>query len=152
MMRRGLFRTIQGAPSARRAIAWQAAKFALVGFVNMAVDFAVFFFALAALTSSLVAANVLAWMVAVSGSYVLNSLVTFAAESGRRLGLRAYAAFVASQVLGLAVNTTTLVICATLMPLIGAKAAAILVGFAVNFSLARFVVFGRAQARGGSPS
>lgn len=142
MMRLSLVRMISALPPARRAVAWQVAKFAGVGFVNMAVDFAVFFLALAALTSSLVAANVLAWVVAVSGSYVLNSLVTFAAESGRRLGLRAYAAFAASQVLGLAANTTTLVICAALMPLIAAKAAAILVGFAVNFSLARFVVFG----------
>ena len=33
----------------------------------------------------LIAANVLAWMVAVSGSYVMNSYVTFAAESGRKL-------------------------------------------------------------------
>ncbi len=143
---------IDAAPPAQRAFAFQAAKFAGVGFINATVDFAVFFFALTALALSLVAANVLAWMVAVSGSYVLNSLITFAAESGRRLGTRAYITFVASQVLGLLANTAMLVICAAFIPLIAAKVAAIVVGFAVNFSLARFVVFGGAQARSGSPS
>ncbi len=119
----------------------QAAKFALVGFVNLVVDFSVFFLALSWLTSSLVAANVLAWTVAVSGSYVLNSLITFAAESGRRLSFRAYAAFVFSQVLGLVANTATLLAVAAFAPILIAKAVATLAGFVVNFSLARFVVF-----------
>ena len=39
-----------------------------------------------------------AWLVAVTGSYVMNSSVTFAAESGRKLRWRAYAAFVVSGV------------------------------------------------------
>ena len=130
-------------PAGRRAVAWQAVKFAMVGFVNLAVDFGIFFLALTFLTGSLVAANVLAWCVAVSGSYVLNSFITFATESGRRLRLRAYAAFVASQVTGLLAGTTTLVVAATVMPVLGAKVAATLVGFLVNFSLARLLVFRR---------
>ena len=54
----------------------------------------------------LIPANVLAWLLAVSGSYVMNSFITFAAESGRRLHWRAYGAFVASGVAGVITNTT----------------------------------------------
>ncbi len=129
--------------AARRRMAAQAAMFAAVGFVNLAIDFGVFLLALALLTRSLVVANVLAWMVAVSGSYVMNSRLTFAQESGRRLRLRDYARFAVSQLAGLVANTTTLVVAATVLPVIGAKIAATLVGFVVNFALARIVFFGR---------
>jgi hypothetical protein len=49
----------------------------------------------------LIPANVLAWLVAVSGSYVMHCFITFAAESGRQLRWRAYGAFVAFGVVGL---------------------------------------------------
>lgn len=133
--------------AAERALAWQATKFGLVGFINVAVDFAVFLLALAFLTSSLVGANVLAWIVAVSCSYVLNSFITFAAESQRKLRWRAYAAFVASQIAGIIANTTTLVLAAMVMHVVLAKIAATVVAFAVNFTFARLFVFGRAQSQ-----
>lgn len=127
--------------SGHRALAMQAVMFGLVGFVNLAVDFCVFLMAYAWLTHSLVVANVLAWIVAVTGSYVLNSRLTFARLSAGRLGLRDYATFVASQVGGLLANTTTLVLAATVMPVVAAKVLATLAGFAVNFTLARLIVF-----------
>lgn len=132
--------------AAHRALAAQTIMFALVGFANVAVDLSVFFFALNVLTNSLVLANVASWIVAVSGSYVMNSYLTFAHESGRRLRLRNYAAFAASQVAGLFANTATLVMVATVLPIIGAKIVAILVAFVVNFTLARIFVFGRRRA------
>ena len=49
-----------------RAIALKAVSFGLVGVVNTVIDASVFFLALATLTKSLVVANVLAWLVAVS--------------------------------------------------------------------------------------
>jgi len=109
--------------------------------VNSLVDLGLFLLALNYLTSSLVAANVLAWTVAVSGSYVMNSFITFAAESGRQLSVKAYLSFVASQVLGLIAATTTLVLCALVMPVLYAKLLAIGVSFLVNFSISHFVVF-----------
>jgi putative flippase GtrA len=93
------------------------------------------------LTSSLIVANVLAWSVAVTGSYVMNSFITFAAESGRRLNWRSYTAFVASQILGLLAATATLVLAANVMPVLYAKLLAIAVSFLVNFSISNFVVF-----------
>ena len=126
-----------------RVLVGQAARFAVIGVVNTSIDFGVFLFALAYITSSLVAANVLSWTVAVTGSYVMNSFITFAAESGRTLRLRSYAGFVGSGLAGLIANTATLLIAAKLLllPVVLAKVLAIGVSFLVNFSLARFIVF-----------
>jgi putative flippase GtrA len=89
----------------------------------------------------LIAANVLSWLVAVSCSYVMNSFITFAHESGRKLSWRAYGTFVASGIAGVIANTTTLVVAAHWMPVIAAKLLAIIASFLVNFSLSHFVVF-----------
>jgi putative flippase GtrA len=94
-------------------------------------------------TISLIAANIVSWTVAVSGSYVMNSSITFAAESGRKLRWGAYLTFIASGILGWLANTATLVFAAQalLLPVWIAKAVAILASFIVNFSLSHFVVF-----------
>jgi putative flippase GtrA len=125
----------------RRAVGLKALSFALVGLVNTAVDATVFFLLLGYATSSLIVANVSAWLVAVTGSYVMNSFTTFAAETGRRLRLKDYAGFVGSGVAAVIATTTTVVVAANYMPVWGAKAIAILVSFAVNFSITHFVVF-----------
>ena len=126
-----------------RAIVLKAASFAVVGVVNSAVDFGVFSFAYYYLGLPIVAANSLAWLVAVTGSYVMNSTITFAAESGRKLDLRRYLAFAASQLAGFVANTATVWCLVELahIPAWAAKLAAIVVSFAVNFSLSHFVVF-----------
>ncbi len=149
-----------------RALSLKAISFALIGVINVLVDFCVFFSARALLGHSagatalfdevaagcgcaepstvvLIAANVISWSVAVTSSYVMNSSITFAAESGRRLRLRSYAMFVAAGAAGWFVNTSALVFAAQmlLLPLWAAKAVAVLAGFFVNFSLSHFVVF-----------
>jgi putative flippase GtrA len=125
----------------RQALMLKAMSFASIGVVNTLIDLGLFLLALKYLTTSLVAANVMAWTVAVSGSYVMNSYITFAAESGRLLTLKAYIAFVVSQVLGLIAATTTLVLAAVAMPVLYAKLLAIAASFLVNFSISHFVVF-----------
>ena len=125
----------------QRAVSLKALSFATVGLVNTAVDAAIFFLLIGFVTSSLVAANVAAWMVAVTGSYVMNSFTTFSAETGGRLRIRDYAGFVGSGIVAVIATTTTLVIAANFMPVWAAKALAILVSFAVNFSITHFVVF-----------
>jgi putative flippase GtrA len=149
-----------------RAVSFKAVAFALVGIVNTAVDYGVFLAARAAFDHSaaalvlfsslsnfcwfgsgamlsLVAANMLSWIVAVSGSYILNSTITFAAESGRKLRWSTYFVFVMSGVTGWLGNTTTLLIAAQvlLLPVWLAKLLAVMVSFIVNFSLSHFVVF-----------
>jgi putative flippase GtrA len=141
----------------------KAVSFALIGVVNVVVDAGVFFLVYTYLASGdvlhlfdalagwcpcaggetveLVTANVLAWAVAVSGSYVMNSFITFAAESGRRLRWRDYGTFAASGILGAIANTTALVAAAQIMPVPAAKGCAILTSFVVNFGMSHFVVF-----------
>jgi putative flippase GtrA len=126
-----------------RAVILKAASFAGVGVINSLIDYGVFLAAFYLLKLPLIPANLLSWLVAVSGSYVMNSYVTFAAESGRRLHWRAYGTFVASGIAGWIANTTTLVIASdwigVAVPV--AKLLAIGASFAVNFSLSHFVVF-----------
>jgi putative flippase GtrA len=155
-----------------RAISLKAASFALVGLVNTAVDYSVFLLARSAYqhapaalslfdavaaecrcgapgTVLLIAANMTSWTIAVTGSYILNSSITFAAESGRQLQWRRYLAFILAGVIGLVVNTAALVFAAQvlLLPVFIAKAAAVLASFVVNFSLSHFVVFRVRQDR-----
>lgn len=148
----------------RRALSLKAISFASVGVINAAVDYGVFFFTLAILTRSesayalaarvssgcqclspeswiIIPANIVAWLVAVTGSYVMNSFTTFAVESGRRLEWGAYAKFVASGIAGVTANTATVIIAVNFVPLWIGKLLAIFVGFVVNFSLSNFVVF-----------
>ncbi len=149
-----------------RAVTFKATAFAMVGVVNSAVDYGDFLVARALLDRSaaafalfasfsglcecgsaaaisLIAANAISWIVAVSGSYIMNSTITFAAESGRKLRWRAYFAFVASGIAGWIANTATLLVAAEvlLLPVWLAKLIAILASFVVNFSLSHFVVF-----------
>src|SRR5262249_44429508 len=97
---------------------------------------------------SLIAANTIAWIVSVTGSYVMNSYVTFAAETGGKPGWGGFFSLFGSRVAGWIANTTTLLVLAEvlLLPVLIAKAFAILASFVVNFSLSHFVVF-RAQPR-----
>jgi putative flippase GtrA len=154
-----------------RAFSLKAIAFGLVGVVNTAVDYVVFIlarlalehspWALAVLASAsalcqcgnvttivLIVANTMSWVVAVTGSYVMNSATTFAEESGRKLRWRAYFTFVVAGVVGWIANTATLLVAAEvlLLPVWLAKAFAILASFVVNFSMSHFVVF---RVRGG---
>jgi putative flippase GtrA len=136
--------------AARLPLLRKAATFGIVGLVNTGLDFGIFWTAVQQFGWPLIPANVLAWLIAVSGSYVMNSFITFAAESGRKLTWRSYATFVASGILGMVANTATLVAMTGIMPLLtgnkdiqlaAAKLCAILVSFVVNFSMSHFVVF-----------
>jgi putative flippase GtrA len=134
-----------------RGVTLKAASFAMVGVVNTFIDLGIFLAAYNLLELPLIPANVLAWLVAVSGSYVMNSFITFAAESGRQLRWRAYGAFVASGVAGVITNTAILVVASYWLPVLAAKLLAIAVSFVVNFSLSHFVVF-RTRERRVEPS
>lgn len=124
-----------------RAIALKAISFASIGVIITLIDFSIFWTANTILHWPLVPSNVLAWLVAVSFSYAMNSFITFGPESGRVLRWSDYATFVASGVAGMVMSTATLVALSYVMPVVAAKLISILVGFVVNFSLSHFVVF-----------
>ena len=135
----------------RRAVSLKALSFATVGLINTAVDASVFFLMLGFVTSSLIVANVSAWLVAVTGSYVMNSFTTFSAETGGKLRLKDYAGFVGSGLVAVIATTTTVVLAANVMPVWAAKGVAILVSFVVNFSITHFVVFRAKPGEAGQP-
>ena len=124
-----------------RALALKAISFAFVGVVNTVIDFSIFWTAATFLLWPLVPANVLAWLVAVSFSYAMNSFTTFGPESGRILRWRDYATFIASGIAGMVASTATLFALSFVLPVLWAKLISILVSFVVNFSLSHFVVF-----------
>ncbi len=124
-----------------RAIVLKAASFAMVGVVNTAIDFSVFWTVAEFLHWPLVPANVTAWLVAVSFSYGMNTFITFGPESGRVLRRRDYLTFLVSGVAGMVASTATLVALSYVLPVLVAKLISILVSFVVNFSLSHFVVF-----------
>ncbi len=130
----------------------KAMTFGLIGVVNAAIDFAVFWPATHALGLPSVPAKVVSWMVAVSASYVMNSLITFAAESGGKLRWRAYGAFVLSGIAGMVASVIALALADWLLRriladhdarLAAAWVCAVGASFVVNFSLSHFVVFRR---------
>src|SRR6267154_2463110 len=131
------------AASRKRATAFKAVSFGLIGFVNTAVDLGVFSFGYYVLDLPIVVANLISWAFAVTGSYVLNSTITFSIESRRALSLKTYATFIVAQLAGLAANTTTVVVASHFMPVLFGKLLATGVSFMVNFSLSHFIVFRR---------
>jgi hypothetical protein len=66
-----------------RPLAAKIASFATIGLGNTLIYFVVFTFAYKVRELPLVPSNVLSWLIAVSGSYVMNSLITFPTELGR---------------------------------------------------------------------
>ena len=134
-----------------RNLIGQMFRFGLVGLVNAGVDVAVFFATVAILTHVaslaihpdwvLILSNTCAWIVAVTGSYVLNTRFTFARHAGGKMSFRDYLLFAVSQFGGFLAHTATLVAAAKYFPLPVAKLFGIGVGFVVNFTLARVIVF-----------
>src|SRR5690348_4295694 len=104
-----------------RAILIKAATFASAGAVSTLVDVSVFSTAAIYFGWPLIAANVLSWTFGASCSYVLNSSITFAAESGRTLSFNRYLRFLLSTIAGVVCSTTTLLILSYSVPLLVAK-------------------------------
>lgn len=139
-----------------RAFLIKAITFAGIGVVNTIVDFTIFSIGYFYFGLPIIVANIISWSVAVTNSYVLNSMITFARESGRRLRLKSYLMFVPVQFGGLIANTATVVLGSRLIPhffgsifgldpVLIAKVIAIGVSFMVDFTLSYLVVFRRRE-------
>ncbi len=128
---------IWGASATRLKIA----NFALIGIGNTLVDLGVFTLAYKWFELPIVLANIIAWLVAVSGSYIMNTFITFHVETGRVLRFKHYVSFIASGALGMIATTATLVALSLYIHVMMAKLVSIFVGFAVNFTMSNLVVF-----------
>jgi putative flippase GtrA len=130
-----------------RPVGIKLLSFAAVGIVNALVDLGVFSLAYFYFGASLVISNVVAWGCAVTGSYILNTLITFARESGRALSLKTYLSFALSQMAGFVANTATVIVVSYVAPVLAGKLVALGVSFLVNFTLSHFVVFSERNVR-----
>lgn len=136
--------TIAGAWS-RYSLLTKMLSFASIGVVNVAVDVSVFTILVEGFHLPLIPSNIFSWVVAVTGSYLMNSKITFGRETGGLLSFGRYLRFAASGILGVAIGTTVLVILSTHTGIPVAKLVSIAAGFLCNFCMSNFFVF-RASA------
>lgn len=115
-------------------------KFALVGAANSAIDFCVFYTGHEIFGLSILLANLVAFLVAVTFSYVLNSLFTFSQGHRDLLDVRRSFLFVLGTTFGFIVATAALLFLATYMNLYVAKILAMVVSFCVNYNLSRTIL------------
>ena len=124
-----------------RTIVAKLFSFATIGVLNVAVDVTVFSIAYKLFDLPLVVSNIISWSVAVSGSYAMNTKITFGLETSGAFSWKQYIRFAASGALGVVFATTTLVILSQYANVFVAKFVSILAAFGVNFSMSHFVVF-----------
>lgn len=121
----------------------QILLFAAVGGVNTLIDIAIFFFLTAVIGWHLVSANLIAFVVAATNSYLLNRFVTFAGPIRHRAR---------QAILLFALVTSATAVVATLalwglvyggIPILIAKAIAVVISVVMNFLGTRQIVFSR---------
>jgi putative flippase GtrA len=136
-----IFTKIANAWRDRPVVLVKMLSFASIGVVNVIIDVIIFTILVQFLHLHLIAANILSWLVAVTGSYMMNSKITFGRETGGLLSVRRYLRFAGSGILGVAISTAVLLALSNYINIPTAKLASILAGFGVNFCMSHFVVF-----------
>ena len=136
-----IFTKITNAWRDRPVVLVKMLSFASIGVVNLIIDVVIFYILVQFLHLHLIAANVLSWLVAVTGSYMMNSKITFGRETGGLLSVKRYLRFAGSGILGVAISTTVLLALSSYISVPAAKFASIIAGFGVNFCMSHFVVF-----------
>jgi dolichol-phosphate mannosyltransferase len=128
----------------RSALVRQFARFAVVGGLGVLTNLAIFFALVDVGGLSPFIGAVAAFAVAVTQNYVLNQLWTFRERGGGRLAAARYAQFVATSLLGLAVNLAILGLLVhshDFALMVIPQCAGILGGTFVNFAASRWITF-----------
>lgn len=121
-----------------RSLASKLSRFGIVGVANSLVDLAVFSLLVAAGILPL-AANVLAWLVAVTFSYAVNSRWSF--ERGHGAEGRSIAAFVTlNALIALGVSSGAILLLADIVGLFPAKLLGMVVAAGLSFLAARWSI------------
>jgi len=116
-------------------------KFAAVGVLNTAIDFALFAALLFGAGWGLIAANSTSYLVAALNSYLVNKYWTFEDSSRGREMARRGVLFLAFGLVGLGLANFTIWILAKAMPALLAKIGAVAVAFVWNYSTNRRFVY-----------
>ena len=119
----------------------QALRFMLVGVLNTAIDFAVFFALVEGFGVAIVPANVLAFATAVINSFFLNKYWSFAGRTSSRPNTIQLPLFVAVNLVGMVLSTGILWWLAGFFPVWLAKVLATVASFIWNFVASRQLVF-----------
>jgi putative flippase GtrA len=89
------------------------ATFVAIGAVNTVIDISAFAFLYGLAGLDVVTSNVLAFLIAVTNSYALNFLITFADRRSRRGTLRSFAGFLCVAAVAMGVSTVIAKLIAT---------------------------------------
>lgn len=116
-------------------------KFATVGVVNTAVDFAVFSVAFKVIGLPILLANGIAFSVAVTNSYLMNRLWTYRGHETRRREHETFFLYILISIGGLAVSSLVIVMLAAITHWTLAKVGAIGATFAWNYLLTSRCLF-----------
>ncbi len=119
----------------------RAFRFALVGVANTAIDMALFAGLFFWADWPLLASHVAAFLVAATNSYLMNKTWTFADGSRGRAAWVKGVGFVAVAAVGLALSSLTIWLAASVVPVMVAKALAIVASFAWNYAASAKLVF-----------
>lgn len=115
-------------------------RFGLVGLVNTSVDFAIFLLLYRGLDADPLAANCIAFLIAVTNSYLLNRHWTFRASSAP-LSMANYARFLVVNSGGLVIGTLAILLLKGLLLVEWAKLIAAGLTLIWNFSTSKLLVF-----------
>lgn len=126
-------------------------RFGVVGAINTAIDFAVFFTLYSLFAVHLVIANVIAFLAAVTNSYLLNKFWSFNHLDSGPMHWRQFFLFATISVLALSVNTAILVIGEPYLPILLLKIIGAVVVPLINFVGYRYVVFATIHSKNPSP-
>ena len=127
----------------------QLSRFAVVGVLNTAIDFALFSLLYFLLETPLVIANTLAYCTGVFNSFVWNKYWTFPELSQNKNAIQQLPLFFLLYLVGLGLSNLTITILAEVMPALLAKFFAVGVSFAWNFWSSRRFVFNARRKRAG---
>lgn len=116
-------------------------RFGIVGVINTAVDIGIFSLLFYSFGASLLVANTAGYLVAVSGSFVLNKNWTFSETKHEGRAERQYLLFIGLGLGGLALSNIVVWSLTHFMPEIASKLASVVVLFVWNFGTSRLIVF-----------
>lgn len=115
-------------------------RFAVVGFLNTAIDYGLFAALFYSLRINLVMSNVLAYLFALTNSYFLNRAWTYQIKGGTRGG-RAFIMYACGNLMGVLISTVIVTLMSGLMNPIFAKLISITIVFPWNYVYSKFFVY-----------
>lgn len=129
------------------------AAFVGIGVINTVVDISAFAFFCLLVGLDVISSNVLAFLIAVTNSYVLNFLITFADRRSTRGTLRNFARFLFVAVVSMSVSTAIVYLLSMVTHPLIAKLIATAASTAINYiGSYRFVFSGAGDTRRRSPA